>query len=88
MDHVIAYLVLHYNYVYLCLPIPSYYTIFENERGHVTFTVPEFNVRNIPLPSSRDHWSNDDCLESESENYICSVQYCVHQLCTVQCTCT
>jgi len=40
----------------------------------------------FPLVENRDHRSNDDCLESESENYVCSVQYCVHQLCTVQCT--
>jgi len=27
------------------------------------------------------------CLESKRENYqICSVQYCVQQLCTVKCT--
>jgi len=40
-----------------------------------------------PLPSIRHHRSNDDCLEGERENYqVCSVQYCVQQLCTVQCT--
>ena len=28
--------------------------------------------------------SNDDCLEGKRENYqVCSVQYCVQQLCTV-----
>jgi len=36
-----------------------------------------------PLPSNRHHWSNDDCLEGKRENYqVCSVQYCVQQLCT------
>ena len=36
-----------------------------------------------PLPSSRHHWSNSDCLEGKRENYlVCSVQYCVQQLCT------
>jgi len=40
-----------------------------------------------PLPSSRHHRSNGDCLEGKRENYqVCSVQYCVQQLCTVQCT--
>jgi len=40
-----------------------------------------------PLPSTRHHRSNDDCLEGKRENYhVCSVQYCVQQLCTVQCT--
>ena len=38
-------------------------------------------------PSSRHRWSNDDCLEGKRKNYqVCSVQYCVQQLCTVQCT--
>jgi len=41
----------------------------------------------IPLPSSRHHRSSVDCLEGKGENYqVCSVQYCVQQLCTVQCT--
>jgi len=41
----------------------------------------------IPFPSNRHHRSNDDCLEGKRENYqVCSVQYCVQQLCTVQCT--
>jgi len=30
---------------------------------------------------------NGDCLEGKGENYqVCSVQYCVRQLCIVQCT--
>ena len=41
----------------------------------------------LPLPSNRRHRSNDDCLEGKRENYrVCSVQYCVQQLCMVQCT--
>jgi len=41
----------------------------------------------FPLPSNRHHRSNGDCLEGKSKNYqVCSVQYCVQQLCTVQCT--
>jgi len=40
-----------------------------------------------PPPSNRHHRSNGDCLEGKRENYqVCSVQYCVQQLCTVQCT--
>jgi len=39
------------------------------------------------LPSNRHHRSNGDCLEGKRENYrVCSVQYCVQLLCTVQCT--
>ena len=42
---------------------------------------------NPPLLLNRHHWSNCDCLEGKRENYqVCSVQYCVQQLCTVQCT--
>jgi len=36
---------------------------------------------------NRYHQSCGDCLEGKRENYqVCSVQYCVQQLCTVQCT--
>jgi len=39
----------------------------------------------ISLPSNRHHWSNSDCLEGKRKNYqVCSVQYCVQELCTVQ----
>ena len=32
-------------------------------------------------------WSNDDCLVGKRANcQVCSVQYCVQQLCIVQCT--
>jgi len=46
------------------------------------------DVYNItPLPSNRHHRRCGDCLEGKGENYqVCSVQYCVQQLCTVQCT--
>jgi len=44
-------------------------------------------VGESPLPSNRRHRSNGDCLEGKRENYqVCSVQYYVQQLCTVQCT--
>jgi len=40
-----------------------------------------------PLPSNRHHRRNDDCLEGKRENYqVCFVQYCVQQLCIMQCT--
>jgi len=41
-------------------------------------------IHKIPLPSNRHHRSNDDFLEGKRKNcQVCSVQYCVHQLCTV-----
>jgi len=40
-----------------------------------------------PLTSNRHRRSSDNCLEGKGENYeVCSVQHCVQQLCTVQCT--
>jgi len=40
-----------------------------------------------PIPSNRHYRSNDDCLEGKRENYqVYAVQYCVQQLCIVQCT--
>jgi len=40
-----------------------------------------------PLPSTGHHRSNANCLEGKGENYqVCPVQYCVQQLCTLQCT--
>jgi len=40
-----------------------------------------------PLPSNGHHRSSGDCLEGKRENYqVCSVQYCVQQLYTVNCT--
>jgi len=45
-------------------------------------------IRNrAPFPSNRHHRSSGDCLEGKRENYqVCSVQYCVQQLYTVNCT--
>jgi len=44
-------------------------------------------LKGYPLPSNRHHRSNGDGLEGKRENYqVCSLQYCVQQLCTVQCT--
>jgi len=46
-----------------------------------------FSCWQTPLPSNRHHRSNGDCLEGKRENYeVCSVQYCVQQLCPVRCT--
>jgi len=60
---------------------------------HSRFTTGLLGTRIIftlcicPLPLNRHHKSIDDCLEGKWENYhICSVQYFVQQLCTVQCT--
>jgi len=40
-----------------------------------------------PFPSNRHHQSNGGCLEGKRENYqVCSAQYCVQQLYTVNCT--
>ena len=40
-----------------------------------------------PLPANRHHWISGDCLEGKRKNYqVCSVQYCVQQLYTVNCT--
>jgi len=40
-----------------------------------------------PLPSIRHHRRCGDCLGGKGGNYqVCSVQYCVQQLCTVRCT--
>jgi len=40
-----------------------------------------------PLPSNRHHRSSGDCLEGKRHNYqVCSVQYCVQQFHTVNCT--
>ena len=46
-----------------------------------------WNSGRFILSANRHHRSSVDCLESKGENYqVCSVQYCVQQLCTVQCT--
>ena len=48
---------------------------------------PLVRVHPPPFPSNRHNRSNGDCLEGKRENYqVCSVQYCVQRLCTVQCT--
>jgi len=55
---------------------------------HSRHHVPLYSFQMIyPLPSSRQHLVNDDCLEDNREDYQnCSVLYCVRQLYTVICT--
>jgi len=56
------------------------------ESGHHAGHRPTFCCQ-ATLPSNRHHWSNGDCLEGKREYYqVCSLQYCVQQLYTVQCT--
>jgi len=53
----------------------------------ITLTTCYYSASVNPFPSNRHHRSNGDCLEGKRENYqVCSVQYHVQQLCTVQCT--
>ena len=41
-------------------------------------------LNQCPLPLNRHRRSSGDCLEGKGENYqVCSMQYCVQQLCTV-----
>ena len=48
---------------------------------------PQQQCECSPFPSNRHHQSNGNCLEGKRENYqVCSVQYCVQQLYTVNCT--
>ena len=47
----------------------------------------DFVLDGPPFPSNRHHQSNGDCLEGKREKYqVCSAQYCVQQLYTVNCT--
>ena len=51
------------------------------------FSSPPLSSCPLPLPSIRHHRNNGDCPEGKTENkQVCSVQHCVQQLCTVQCT--
>ena len=53
----------------------------------VTHALVEVCTVVTPFPSNRHHRSSGDCLKGKGENYqVCSVQYCVQQLCTVRCT--
>ena len=57
---------------------------------HTTTIFPAMTRTLAPVPpffsSNRHHRSNGDCLEGKRENYqVCSVQYYVQQLYTVNC---
>jgi len=53
----------------------------------VGLVITDWPPNPLTLPSNRHHRSNGECLEGKRENYqVCSVQYCVQQFCTVQCT--
>ena len=57
------------------------------ERRYLMYRI--FHVSSLirPLPSNRHLRSSGDCLEGKRENYqVCSVQYGVQQLYTVNCT--
>ena len=58
-----------------------------NERLHATQLTSEL-CQDINMIRVRPTANNvDTILEGKGENYqVCSVQYCVQQLCTVQCT--
>ena len=59
----------------------------KEQRCSVLITRPHRCTTYIPLPSNTHHQRCGDCLEGKRENYqVCSVQYCVQQLCTVRCT--
>jgi len=47
-----------------------------------------WNLRNVYCVLARENWSSGDCVSGGyRENYqVCSVQYCVQQLYTLQCT--
>jgi len=65
-------------------------TLLSHSELHTSWHVlSAFKQRCVPrfhFPSNRHHWSNGDCLEGKREDYqVCSVQYCVQHLCTVQC---
>ena len=76
----------------------SYFGIFYNPHFTITGGLHRFVLlimklishvffKLAPLPSNRHHRRCGDCLEAMRENYqVCSVQYCVQQLCTVRCT--
>jgi len=71
-----------------CLSASSIYCINVGANRIVVAHNCKSRIRSVyPLPSNRHHWSSGDCLEGKGESYqVCSVQYCVQQLCTVRCT--
>ena len=77
------------QYLFFCVAADAYchtmgILLWPLVHGQVTII---FVMSVTPLPSNRHHRSSGDCMEGKGENYqVCSVQYCVQQLCTVRCT--
>ena len=60
---------------------------YEKLRQYHTWKRKSLSFKITPFPSNRQHRNNGDCLEGKRQNYqVCSVQYCVQQLYTVNCT--
>jgi len=71
----------------VCLPLLIFPCTIKSRSSLLAQAHPGGPGENSPLPSNRHHPSSGDCLEGKGENYpVCSMQYCVQQLCTVQCT--
>ena len=67
------------------LEFKNYSSILLHHTTPKTTSRPILHSGTSPLPSNGHHRSNGDCLEGKGENYqVCSVQYCVQQLYTVQ----
>ena len=61
----------------------------EKRRKHIAGLEWSILLVTLETPTSFKQTSltNEGCLEGKREKYqVCSVQYCVQQLCTVQCT--
>ena len=77
---------LHYCIYYLCICITVNAQETDTKLTLVNL-ITHCSSKTTPLPSNRHHRRCGDCLEGKGENYqVCSVQYCVQQLCTVRCT--
>jgi len=62
------------------------HNIAQNRPDNFPSYPPDNHHRSDDVYLRKDQ-SNDDCLEDKRGNYqVCSMQYCVQQLCTVQCT--
>ena len=64
------------------------FTAHVQEQPFMNFRLKVWHHHSIPwsrtpLPSNRHHRSCGDCLKGKGKNYqVCSVQYCVQQLCS------
>ena len=69
------------------LGVPRTVVLFEQLEPEVMMINRGSGNKMTPFPSNRHHRSSGDCLEGKRENYqVCSVQYCVQQLYTMNCT--